>query len=112
MTRTSGAHRQQPFDVERAHEPVCQEHGAPTQPKCEIDDDRVGQFPTANETSRGDRVVAYLRGRGDVALSTDEILALTRSLPRHGGGFIPNAANDLDSPEPRIPCAEMLRSSA
>ena len=28
---------------------------------------------------RGSRVVAHLRGRGDVAMSTDEIMALTRS---------------------------------
>ncbi|MDE2135357.1 MAG: AbrB/MazE/SpoVT family DNA-binding domain-containing protein [Alphaproteobacteria bacterium] len=31
----------------------------------------------ANE-SRGERVTAHLRGRGDVAMSTDEIMALTR----------------------------------
>lgn len=28
--------------------------------------------------SRGARLVAHLRGRGDVAMSTDEIMALTR----------------------------------
>ncbi len=28
--------------------------------------------------SRGARVVAHLRGRGDVAMSTDDIMALTR----------------------------------
>lgn len=28
--------------------------------------------------SRGSRVVAHLRGRGDVAMSTDAIMALTR----------------------------------
>jgi AbrB family looped-hinge helix DNA binding protein len=29
-------------------------------------------------SSRGSRLVAHLRGRGDVAISTDEIMALTR----------------------------------
>ena len=29
---------------------------------------------------RGDRLVAHLRGRGDVAMSTDAIMALTRAL--------------------------------
>lgn len=28
--------------------------------------------------SRGARLVAHLRGRGDIAMSTDEIMALTR----------------------------------
>ena len=27
---------------------------------------------------RGDRLIAHLRGRGDVVMSTDEIMALTR----------------------------------
>src|SRR5436190_10683244 len=31
------------------------------------------------KTARGDRVAARLRGRGDVAMSTDEIMALTRA---------------------------------
>ena len=31
-----------------------------------------------NKESRGARVVAHLRGRGDVAMSTDTIMALTR----------------------------------
>lgn len=30
---------------------------------------------------RGQRVIARLRGRGDVRLSTDEIMALTRAIP-------------------------------
>jgi AbrB family looped-hinge helix DNA binding protein len=30
------------------------------------------------KNSRGARVVAHLRGRGDVKMSTDEIMALTR----------------------------------
>jgi AbrB family looped-hinge helix DNA binding protein len=31
-----------------------------------------------SKDSRGARLVAHLRGRGDVAMSTDEIMALTR----------------------------------
>lgn len=30
------------------------------------------------KSSRGERFVAHLRGRGDIAMSTDEIMALTR----------------------------------
>ena len=33
---------------------------------------------TAKRDGRGDRLVAHLRGRGDVAMSTDAIMALTR----------------------------------
>ena len=31
-----------------------------------------------SKSSRGARLVAHLRGRGDVAMSTDQIMALTR----------------------------------
>ena len=31
-----------------------------------------------SKTGRGARIVAHLRNRGDVAMSTDEIMALTR----------------------------------
>jgi bifunctional DNA-binding transcriptional regulator/antitoxin component of YhaV-PrlF toxin-antitoxin module len=31
-----------------------------------------------SKESRGERVVAHLLGRGDVAMSTDDIMALTR----------------------------------
>jgi AbrB family looped-hinge helix DNA binding protein len=34
--------------------------------------------PAKGPRSRGDRIVAALRGRGDVPLTTDEILAMTR----------------------------------
>ncbi len=34
--------------------------------------------PKANATTRGRRLVEHLRGRGDVAMSTEEIMALTR----------------------------------
>ncbi len=30
------------------------------------------------ENSRGERLVAHLQGKGDIAMSTDEIMALTR----------------------------------
>jgi AbrB family looped-hinge helix DNA binding protein len=33
---------------------------------------------SANKTSRGARLVAHLTGKGDIAMSTDEIMALTR----------------------------------
>jgi AbrB family looped-hinge helix DNA binding protein len=33
--------------------------------------------PTGTD-SRGSRIVSHMRGRGDVSLSTDEIMALTR----------------------------------
>jgi len=33
---------------------------------------------TARKATRGARLVAHLKGRGDVAMSTDEIMALTR----------------------------------
>jgi AbrB family looped-hinge helix DNA binding protein len=33
---------------------------------------------TRKRAGRGAKVVAHLRGRGDIAMSTDEIMALTR----------------------------------
>lgn len=39
---------------------------------------RILRAPDTRGTGRGARLVAHLRGRGDVALSTDEIMALTR----------------------------------
>ena len=39
---------------------------------------RIIRAKTAKPDGRGARVVAHLRGRGDVAMSTDEIMALTR----------------------------------
>jgi AbrB family looped-hinge helix DNA binding protein len=39
---------------------------------------RIVRVRTRTKDSRGGRVVAHLRGRGDVAMSTDEIMALTR----------------------------------
>lgn len=39
---------------------------------------RIVRAKTGKRDSRGVRVVAHLRGRGDVGMSTDEIMALTR----------------------------------
>ncbi len=39
---------------------------------------RITQATAAKRESRGARLVTHLRGRGDVAMSTDAILALTR----------------------------------
>ncbi len=39
---------------------------------------RIVKVRTPKRPGRGDLLVARLRGRGDVAMSTDEIMALTR----------------------------------
>lgn len=39
---------------------------------------RIVRAATRKRDSRGARIVAHLRGRGDVAMSTDAIMALTR----------------------------------
>ena len=39
---------------------------------------RIVRASSAKRQGRGAGVVAHLRGRGDVAMSTDEIMALTR----------------------------------
>ncbi len=39
---------------------------------------RIVRANTRKGSGRGARLVAHLRGRGDVAMSTDEIMALTR----------------------------------
>ncbi len=39
---------------------------------------RIVRAKTRSKESRGARLVAHLRGRGDVAMSTDAIMALTR----------------------------------
>jgi len=41
-------------------------------------DDAIVIRKTKSVPARGQRLVERLRGRGDVAMSTDEILALTR----------------------------------
>jgi bifunctional DNA-binding transcriptional regulator/antitoxin component of YhaV-PrlF toxin-antitoxin module len=53
-------------------------------PHTEVDFDFDGEFvrivraPARNASGRGARIVAHLKGRGDVAMSTDAIMALTR----------------------------------
>jgi AbrB family looped-hinge helix DNA binding protein len=39
---------------------------------------KIVRKTTGIKPSRGARLVAHLKGRGDVAMSTDEIMALTR----------------------------------
>jgi AbrB family looped-hinge helix DNA binding protein len=39
---------------------------------------RLRRAEPGTKPGRGARLVAHLRGRGDVAMSTDEIMALTR----------------------------------
>ena len=39
---------------------------------------RMRRAKTGKRAGRGARLVAHLRGRGDVAMSTDAIMALTR----------------------------------
>ncbi len=45
----------------------------------EIDDGAIVLRKASGSASRGTRLVNGLRGRGDVSLTTDEIMALTRS---------------------------------
>jgi AbrB family looped-hinge helix DNA binding protein len=40
---------------------------------------RIVPANAAANSGRGDRLVAHLRGKGDVAMSTDQIMALTRA---------------------------------
>ncbi len=44
----------------------------------EREDDAIVIRKSKSAPTRGKRLVEHLRGRGDVAMSTDEILALTR----------------------------------
>jgi AbrB family looped-hinge helix DNA binding protein len=39
---------------------------------------RIRRADARNKPGRGARLVARLRGRGDIAMTTDEIMALTR----------------------------------
>jgi AbrB family looped-hinge helix DNA binding protein len=50
-------------------------------PHCDVDFEYDGEAVRIRPTraaGRGARLVAHLRDRGDVAMSTDEIMALTR----------------------------------
>jgi AbrB family looped-hinge helix DNA binding protein len=43
-----------------------------------VQDGAARIVPTHGPVGRGERIVEALRGRGDVQLSTDEIMAMTR----------------------------------
>jgi AbrB family looped-hinge helix DNA binding protein len=45
---------------------------------------RIVRAGTRSKNGRGARLVAHLTGRGDIAMSTDEIMALTRGMPARG----------------------------
>ncbi len=51
-----------------------------TEVNFEFDDKvvRIVRARARNKTGRGARLIAHLRGRGDVAMSTDAIMLLTR----------------------------------
>lgn len=51
-----------------------------TEVEFELDGKSVRIKPARRKTvpSRGERLVSHLRGRGDIRMSTDEIMALTR----------------------------------
>lgn len=53
--------------------------GAGTEVRFERDEDTIVIRKTSEGPSRGQRLAERLRGRGDVAMTTDEIMALTRS---------------------------------
>lgn len=52
--------------------------GAGTEVEFERSDDTIVVRKTSGVPSRGRQLVERLRGRGDVAMTTDEIMALTR----------------------------------
>jgi AbrB family looped-hinge helix DNA binding protein len=52
--------------------------GAGTEVEFERRNDTIVVRKAANGPTRGDRIADRLRGRGDVTMTTDEIMALTR----------------------------------
>jgi antitoxin PrlF len=52
--------------------------GAGTEVEFERDGDTIVVRKVTDAPTRGRRLVERLRGRGDVAMTTDEIMALTR----------------------------------
>jgi AbrB family looped-hinge helix DNA binding protein len=52
--------------------------GAGTEVEFERNDDTIVVRKTKTAPGRGRQLVERLRGRGDVAMTTDEIMALTR----------------------------------
>ena len=53
--------------------------GAGTEVEFEIRQDTIVVRKAKTKASRGHRIAERLRGRGDVAMTTDEIMALTRA---------------------------------
>lgn len=53
--------------------------GPGTSVEFELEGDRLVVRKAVDRPSRGQRLVERMRGRGDVALTTDEIMALTRA---------------------------------
>ncbi|HEY5788319.1 MAG TPA: AbrB/MazE/SpoVT family DNA-binding domain-containing protein [Microlunatus sp.] len=56
--------------------------GAGTEVAFERSDDGIVLRKVSDGPSRGERLAERLRGRGDVAMTTDEIMALTRGPDR------------------------------
>jgi bifunctional DNA-binding transcriptional regulator/antitoxin component of YhaV-PrlF toxin-antitoxin module len=61
---------------------ICERAGLLPHPEVEFEFDsdvvRIVRAKVGKKDGRGARLVAHLRGRGDVAMSTDAIMALTR----------------------------------
>ncbi|MDJ0768912.1 MAG: AbrB/MazE/SpoVT family DNA-binding domain-containing protein [Ilumatobacter sp.] len=53
--------------------------GAGTEVVFEVEHDEIVVRKVAGPETRGSKLAARLRGRGDVDMTTDEIMALTRS---------------------------------
>ncbi|GAA1880482.1 AbrB/MazE/SpoVT family DNA-binding domain-containing protein [Lapillicoccus jejuensis] len=53
--------------------------GPGTSVEFELEGDRLVVRKAVDRPSRGQRLVERMRGRGDVSLTTDEIMALTRA---------------------------------
>jgi len=53
--------------------------GAGSEVQFERRDDAIVVRKVSDQPTRGSRLAARLRGRGDVRMTTDEIMALTRS---------------------------------
>lgn len=52
--------------------------GAGTEVEFEQADDAIVLRKVADDAARGRRIAERLRGRGEISMSTDEIMALTR----------------------------------
>ena len=64
--------------------PVAIRERAGLLPHCEVEFDydgkvvRIRRAKSKKKPGRGERIVAHMRGKGDVDLTTDEIMALMR----------------------------------